>query len=109
MKQTYKIKSGCKGLQIANFKITFVSQISINRLLIMYAKNKIRLDTLFHLVLRDDYDDDNDAYHYRDGFLFNFNSIHSTRHGQRTAIAIYPSIDDTNRLHLQLKNMQISS
>lgn len=35
--------------------------------------------------------------------------IHSTRHRQRTAIAIYPSIDDTNRLHLQLKNMQISS
>lgn len=76
----------------------------------MYSKNKIRLNILFHLVLRDDYNDDNDAYHYRDGFPFNFNSlIHSTRHRQRTAIAIYPSIDDTNRLHLQLKNVQVSN
>lgn len=75
----------------------------------MYSKNKIRLNTLFHLVLRDDYDDDN-AYHYRDGFYsISIQLIHSTRHRQRTAIAIYPSIDDTNRLHLQLKNMQISS
>lgn len=74
----------------------------------MYSKNKIRLNTLFHLVLRDDYDDDDDAYHYRDGF-YSIQLIHSTRHRQRTAIAIYPSIDDTNRLHLQLKNMQISS